>query len=72
MHCGVFARAPAGSAVSALVAHAIIAVALEERGLRVVAPDSRGFAVGAVSAVDRVFCFSHRNILLRRDAREIR
>jgi hypothetical protein len=56
----------------ALAAHAIIAVALEERGSRVVAPDSRGFAVGAVSGVDRVFCLSHRNILRRRDAREIR
>jgi len=58
--------------VLALVGHAIIAVSLEEGGSRGVAPDSRGFAVGAVSGVDPVFCLSHRNILRRRDAREIR
>src|SRR5450755_651543 len=39
-----------------------MAVSLEEGGARTVASDSRGFAVGAVSGVDRIFCLSHRNI----------
>jgi hypothetical protein len=72
MHYGVFAQASAGSAVLALVGHAIMAVSLEEGGSRAMASDSRGFAAGAVSGVDRVCCLGHRDILLRREARETR
>jgi len=55
MHDGVFARASAGSAVLAPVAHAIIAVSLEAGGSRVVAPTAAGLPLAPYPALTRSF-----------------